>query len=45
VTVTVFTDGAPIPQSLSGLASRLQQVINTALAAAPVTGQPQAVDA
>lgn len=38
VTVTVFTTGAPIPQSLSGLANRLQQAINTALAGASVTG-------
>ncbi len=38
VTVTVFTKNAPIPQSLSGLANRLQQAINTALASASVTG-------
>ena len=38
VTVTVFTKDAPIPQSLSGLANRLQQAINTALASASVTG-------
>jgi uncharacterized protein len=38
VTVTVFTNGAPIPQSLSGLANQLQQAINSALASASVTG-------
>ena len=38
VTVTVFTKNAPIPQSLSGLANRLQQAINTAFASASVTG-------
>jgi uncharacterized protein len=38
VTVTVFTTGAPIPQSLSSLALQLQQTINAALAGASVTG-------
>jgi phage tail sheath protein FI len=38
VTVPVFASGVPIPQSLSGLANQLQQAINTALAAAAVTG-------
>jgi Bacteriophage tail sheath protein len=38
VTVTVFTKGSPIPQSPSGLATQLQQTINTALAGASVTG-------
>ena len=38
VTVTVFASGAPIPQSLGGLANKLQQAINSALATASVTG-------
>ena len=38
VTVTVFTNGSSIPQSLSGLALQLQQTINTTLAGASVTG-------
>jgi uncharacterized protein len=38
ITVTVFANGGPIPQSLSGLATQLQQTINTALAGASVTG-------
>jgi phage tail sheath protein FI len=32
ITVTVFPKGAPIPQSLGGLATQLQQAINNALA-------------
>lgn len=32
VTVTVFPKGAPIPQTLSGLAAQLQQAVNAALA-------------
>jgi uncharacterized protein len=38
VPVTVFTDGSPLPQSLSGLALQLQQTINRALAGASVAG-------
>ena len=32
VTVTVFPKGAPIPQTVSGLATQLQQAVNAALA-------------
>jgi len=34
VAVTVFSNGAPIPQSMSGIASYLQRAINAALATA-----------